>query len=184
MRRLNVGDLIKADAFAAGDSVDVAGTSKGKGYAGAIKRWNFHRLKETHGTGPVAPPRRFHGRLLRPLPRHARARRWPAIMGAERVTVQNLDRRQGGRREQPHRHQGRDPRPQGRHRRDHRQRQESVREGGITMPKVTVFDMAGQAGRRDGAFRRRVRHRAQRGRHARGGCRTIWPTSARAPSPP
>ena len=50
----NVGDLIKADVFAAGDKVDVTGTSKGKGYAGVIKRWNFHRLKETHGSGPVA----------------------------------------------------------------------------------------------------------------------------------
>ena len=50
---LNVGDIIKADVFAEGDSVDVRGTSKGKGYAGTIKRWNFSRLKETHGTGPV-----------------------------------------------------------------------------------------------------------------------------------
>ena len=51
---LNVGDLIKADTFEAGERVDVTGTSKGKGYAGVIKRWNFHRLKETHGSGPVA----------------------------------------------------------------------------------------------------------------------------------
>ena len=51
---LNVGDLIKADTFAAGEKVDVTGKSKGKGYAGVIKRWNFRRLKETHGSGPVA----------------------------------------------------------------------------------------------------------------------------------
>ena len=51
---LNVGDLIKADVFANGDKVDVCGTSKGKGYAGTIKRYGNHRLKETHGTGPVA----------------------------------------------------------------------------------------------------------------------------------
>ena len=51
---INVGDIIKADIFAAGEKVDVIGTSKGKGTAGAIKRWNFSRLKETHGTGPVA----------------------------------------------------------------------------------------------------------------------------------
>ena len=51
---LNVGDIVKADTFASGDRVDVVGISKGKGYAGAIKRWNFQRLKETHGTGPVA----------------------------------------------------------------------------------------------------------------------------------
>ena len=51
---LNVGDIIKADTFAAGDKVDVCGISKGKGYAGVIKRWNLHSLKATHGTGPVA----------------------------------------------------------------------------------------------------------------------------------
>ena len=51
---LNVGDLIKVDTFEAGERVDVTGTSKGKGYAGVIKRWNFHRLKESHGSGPVA----------------------------------------------------------------------------------------------------------------------------------
>ena len=43
---LNVGDIIKADIFAAGDFVDVVGTSKGKGTAGVIKRWNFGRLRE------------------------------------------------------------------------------------------------------------------------------------------
>ena len=62
---LNVGDLIKADTFEAGERVDVTGRSKGKGYAGVIKRWNFHRLKETHGSGPVArhgqPPPRMEG---------------------------------------------------------------------------------------------------------------------------
>ena len=41
---LNVGDILKADVFAVGDRVDVVGTSKGKGTAGAIKRWNFSRL--------------------------------------------------------------------------------------------------------------------------------------------
>ena len=51
---LNVGDILKADVFAVGDHVDVVGTSKGKGTAGAIKRWNFSRLKMTHGTGPNA----------------------------------------------------------------------------------------------------------------------------------
>ena len=42
---INVGDILKADIFAAGEKVDVVGTSKGKGTAGAIKRWNFSRLK-------------------------------------------------------------------------------------------------------------------------------------------
>ncbi|MCH4239397.1 MAG: 50S ribosomal protein L3 [Oscillospiraceae bacterium] len=50
---LNVGDIVKADIFAEGDHVDVQGVSKGKGWAGVIKRWNFSRLKESHGTGPV-----------------------------------------------------------------------------------------------------------------------------------
>ena len=51
---MNVGDILKADVFAAGDHIDVVGVSKGKGYAGTIKRWNGHRLRESHGTGPVA----------------------------------------------------------------------------------------------------------------------------------
>ena len=50
---MNVGDELKADVFAKGDKVDITGISRGKGYAGVIKRWNAHRLKESHGTGPV-----------------------------------------------------------------------------------------------------------------------------------
>ena len=86
---LNVGDIIKADTFAEGDKVDVVGTSKGKGTAGVIKRWNFGRLKETHGTGPVhrhagslgacsSPSRVFKGKKL------------AGHLGSERVTVQNF----------------------------------------------------------------------------------------------
>ncbi len=86
---LNVGNIIKADTFAEGDKVDVVGTSKGKGTAGVIKRWNFGRLKESHGTGPVhrhagslgacsSPSRVFKGKKL------------AGHLGAERVTVQNL----------------------------------------------------------------------------------------------
>ena len=85
----NVGDLIKADVFAAGDKVDVTGTSKGKGYAGVIKRWNFHRLKETHGSGPVARHGGSNGACS------SSSRVFPGMkmaghLGAERVTVQNL----------------------------------------------------------------------------------------------
>lgn len=85
----NVGDLIKADTFAAGDKVDVSGTSKGKGYAGVIKRWNFQRLKETHGSGPVARHGGSNGACSSP------SRVWKGLkmaghMGAEKVTVQNL----------------------------------------------------------------------------------------------
>ena len=50
---LNIGDIVKADTFKVGDFVDVTGISKGHGYAGVIKRHGAHRLKETHGTGPV-----------------------------------------------------------------------------------------------------------------------------------
>ena len=80
----NVGDIIKADVFAAGDKVDVSGTSKGKGYAGVIKRW-----KETHGSGPVARHGGSNGACSSP------SRVWKGLkmaghLGAEKVTVQNL----------------------------------------------------------------------------------------------
>ncbi len=51
--QLKVGDKVTCDVFQAGDVVDVSGTTKGHGYTGVIKRWNQHRLKETHGVGPV-----------------------------------------------------------------------------------------------------------------------------------
>ena len=86
---LNVGDIIKADIFAAGEKVDVIGTSKGKGTAGVIKRWNFSRLKETHGTGPVA---RHAGSLgvIDPA-RIFKGKKMAGHLGCERVTIQNLD---------------------------------------------------------------------------------------------
>ena len=85
---LNVGDIVKADIFAAGEFVDVVGTSKGKGTAGVIKRWNFSRLKETHGTGPVA---RHAGSLgvIDPA-RIFKGKKMAGHLGTERVTVQNL----------------------------------------------------------------------------------------------
>lgn len=87
---VNVGDILKADIFAAGDKVDVCGTSKGKGYAGAIKRWNFGRLKETHGTGPVARHQGSMGACSDPS-RVFKGKKMPGHLGAEKVTVQNLD---------------------------------------------------------------------------------------------
>ena len=86
---LNVGDIIKADTFAAGDAVDVCGTSKGKGYAGVIKRFNAHSLKDTHGTGPVHRHAGSNGACSTP------SRVWKGLkmaghLGAETVTVQNL----------------------------------------------------------------------------------------------
>ena len=85
----NVGDIVKADVFAAGDKVDVTGTSKGKGTAGVIKRWNFHRLKETHGTGPCVRHGGSIGMCSSPS-RVFKGKRMAGHLGAEKVTVQNL----------------------------------------------------------------------------------------------
>ncbi len=84
------GDIIKADVFAAGEKVDVSGTSKGKGYAGAIKRWNFGRLKETHGSGPVVRHQGSMGACSDPS-RVFKGKKMPGHLGSEKVTVQNLD---------------------------------------------------------------------------------------------
>ena len=85
---VNVGDIIKADLFAEGDAIDVIGKSKGKGYAGVIKRWNFSRLKESHGTGPV----HRHGGSLGVIDpaRVFKGKKMAGHLGFERVTVQNL----------------------------------------------------------------------------------------------
>ena len=88
--KYEVGDELKADVFAAGDRVDVTGISKGHGYQGVIKRHGAHRLKETHGSGPVVrhagamaansdPSRIFKGKI------------GAGQMGNEQVTVMNLD---------------------------------------------------------------------------------------------
>lgn len=87
---LSVGDEIKCDVFAVGDRVDVTGTSKGKGYAGVIKRFGTHRLKETHGTGPVHRHPGSMGACSTPS-RVMKGKKLPGHMGAEKVTVQNLD---------------------------------------------------------------------------------------------
>ncbi len=86
----NVGDIIKADVFAAGEAVDVTGTSKGKGTAGVIKRWNFARLKETHGTGPVHRHAGSQGACSSPS-RVFKGTKSAGRLGCERVTVQNLE---------------------------------------------------------------------------------------------
>ena len=84
-----LGQIIKADVFETGDKVDVTGKSKGKGYAGVIKRWNFHRLKETHGSGPVARHGGSMGACSTPS-RVWKGKKMAGHLGAERVTVQNL----------------------------------------------------------------------------------------------
>jgi large subunit ribosomal protein L3 len=83
-----VGQEIKADIFAAGEKIDVSGISKGKGFAGVIKRWNFHRGPETHGS-------KFHravgsmGASSDPS-RTFKNKRLPGHMGNVNTTVINL----------------------------------------------------------------------------------------------
>ncbi len=86
---LNVGDILKADTFAEGDIVDVKGTSKGHGTAGAIKRWNFSRLRMTHGTGPNHRHQGSLGACSSPS-RVFKGRKMAGHYGHEKVTVQNL----------------------------------------------------------------------------------------------
>ena len=84
-----LGDVVKADAFKEGDKVDVVGVSKGKGYQGVIKRYGQHRLRESHGTGPVARHAGSNGSTSTPS-RVFPGKRLPGHMGFVRVTVQNL----------------------------------------------------------------------------------------------
>ncbi|MDI3481385.1 MAG: large subunit ribosomal protein [Tepidanaerobacteraceae bacterium] len=88
VEKYKVGDEIKVDIFQPGDRIDVVGISKGKGYAGGVKRWNFNRGPMSHGSmyhrrpgagGATDPARVFKGKKM------------PGHMGAERVTVQNLE---------------------------------------------------------------------------------------------
>ena len=85
----SIGDIVKADVFEAGSKIDVTGTSKGKGTAGVIKRWNFHRLKETHGTGPNARHGGSIGMCSSPS-RIFKGKKMNGRLGAEKVTIQNL----------------------------------------------------------------------------------------------
>lgn len=86
---LKPGDTIKADLFAPGDRVDVSGTSKGKGFAGVIKRYGF-------GGGPGGHGAHFHrapgavGQSTDPAKIY-KSKKMPGRMGNERVTVQNLE---------------------------------------------------------------------------------------------
>ena len=86
---LNVGDEIKADVFAAGDKIDVSGISKGKGFAGPMKRWGLHRGPMAHGSG-------YHrgsgsmGACSNPG-RVMKGKKLPGHMGVVKVTVQNLE---------------------------------------------------------------------------------------------
>ncbi len=85
-----VGDEVKADVFAAGDKVDVSGVSKGHGFTGVIKKWNQHRLKETHGVGPVHREPGSMGSISDPS-RVFKHKHLAGHWGVENVTVQNLE---------------------------------------------------------------------------------------------
>lgn len=86
----SVGGEVKADVFAAGDRVDVHGVTKGHGFSGVIKRWNQHRLKETHGVGPVHREPGSMGANSTPS-RVFKNKRLPGHYGVENVTIQNLE---------------------------------------------------------------------------------------------
>ena len=85
-----VGDVIKADMFAEGDCVDVTGISKGKGYAGVIKRWNAGRSPMSHGAGPMHRHQGSMGACSDPS-KIMKGKMMPGHLGAEQVTIQNLD---------------------------------------------------------------------------------------------
>ena len=86
----SLGQEIKADIFAEGDKVDVTGTTRGRGFTGVIQRWNQHRLKMTHGTGPVH--REVGSMSANSTPsRVFKNKNMPGHYGVERVTIQNLD---------------------------------------------------------------------------------------------
>ena len=85
-----VGDEVKADVFAAGDKVDASGVTKGHGYTGVIKRWNQHRLKETHGVGPVHREPGSMGANSSPS-RVFKHKNLAGQYGVENVTIQNLE---------------------------------------------------------------------------------------------
>ena len=85
-----VGAELKADVFAAGERVDVSGVTKGHGFTGVIKRWNQHRLKETHGVGPVHREPGSMGANSSPS-RVFKQKHLAGQYGVETVTIQNLE---------------------------------------------------------------------------------------------
>ena len=85
---INVGDVITADTFAAGDKVDVTGITKGRGYTGVVKRWNHHMLRATHGTGPIHRQPGSMG-VIDPA-RIFKNKKMAGQYGNEQVTVLNL----------------------------------------------------------------------------------------------
>lgn len=87
--KFEVGSDIKCDIFSDGEMVDVSGVSKGHGFSGAIKRWNQHRLKMSHGTGPVHRERGSTGANSTPS-KVIKGLHMAGQFGHDNVTVQNL----------------------------------------------------------------------------------------------
>ena len=84
-----VGSVITVDTFAAGEKVDVTGMTKGRGYSGAVKRWNHHTLCSTHGVGPIHRQVGSMGANSTPS-RVYKNKKMAGQYGNEQVTVQNL----------------------------------------------------------------------------------------------
>ena len=84
----NVGDVISVDTFAAGEKVDITGITKGRGYTGAIKRWNLHMLGKTHGIGPIHRQSGSMG-VIDPA-RIFKNKKMAGQYGNEQVTILNL----------------------------------------------------------------------------------------------
>ncbi|MCQ2387547.1 MAG: 50S ribosomal protein L3 [Clostridia bacterium] len=85
-----VGSVVSCEIFAEGDKIDVSGVSKGHGFTGVIKRWNHHRLKETHGVGPVHREVGSMGANSSPS-RVFKGKKMAGQYGHENVTILNLD---------------------------------------------------------------------------------------------
>ena len=86
----SVGQVIDCGIFAEGDKVDAIGTTRGRGFTGVIQRWNNHRLKMSHGTGPVHREVGSMGANSTPS-RVFKNKHMPGHYGCERVTIQNLE---------------------------------------------------------------------------------------------
>ena len=85
---LNVGDVISADTFTAGEKVDITGITKGRGYTGAVKRWNLSTLCSTHGVGPIHRQSGSMG-VIDPA-RIFKGKKMAGQYGNEQVTILNL----------------------------------------------------------------------------------------------
>lgn len=85
----NVGDFITVDTFAVGEKVDVTGLTKGRGFTGAVKRWNHHTLCSTHGVGPIHREVGSMGANSTPS-RVYKNKKMAGQYGNEQVTILNL----------------------------------------------------------------------------------------------